>query len=79
MWTSDWPRKSGFYWFYGKCFRDRVGALDRKSEMFFVKVRKISNGFAYVTDGHFIGKEEGAVGQWTPAEVPNPPTGEKDG
>lgn len=73
-WSKDWPTESGFYWFYGWCFRAWGGKRERPPKMHFVRVRRIANGIALITDGHFLYKEEGAEGCWTPARLPEPPT-----
>ena len=69
-WIYDWPIESGFYWFFGWCFRNR----DRAPELHFVKVRKISNGMCYITNGHFLYKAEGAEGVWQLVKLPILPT-----
>ncbi len=68
-WTTEWPVEPGCYWFYGHCFRDR----EHSPEFHFVKVRKISNGIAYVTGGHFLFKEEMGYGVWTQVDMPDVP------
>lgn len=68
MWTTAWPKEKGTYWFFGQCFGD--GDI----KMHLVEVWKDGTGsFAYVTDGHFLYKSEGANGLWTKAELPEPP------
>lgn len=67
-WTKKWPKKAGKYWFYGQSHAD----LDSDVELFFVEVHKISNGFAYVTKGHFIYESE-AKGLWQKAITPELP------
>lgn len=64
-WTKEWPKNSGWYWFYG------IRSSNMKSpNLYMVKVRKVSNGFAYVADGAFLYKEEGAKGVFCKAEIP---------
>lgn len=65
-WTKEWPTCPGYYWFYGWCFRGR----HRKPELHYVKVRRIANGLALVTNGHFLYKAEGGDGYWSPAITP---------
>lgn len=71
-WTSEWPDKPGWFWFYGH--RSSYGAKHGKPELFAVSVKKISNGVMYVADGHFIFEAEGAVGKFAPMIVPESPT-----
>ena len=65
-WTKEWPTCSGYYWFYGWCFRDR----HRKPELHFVKSRQLTKGTALVTNGHFLYKAEGGDGYWLPVVRP---------
>lgn len=69
MWTKQWPTTTGFYWFYGWCFRDR----DRPPEYNLVKVVQGGNGLFFVTNGHFLYKAEGGDGFWCEAQLPEPP------
>jgi hypothetical protein len=69
IWSYDWPTEPGWYWFYGWCFRSR----GYPAKMHLVRVRKIANGVAHVTDGHFLWRGEGAYGMWTEAVLPDPP------
>ena len=69
-WTDKWPTKKGLYWFYGYRF---TPFKDEKPELCLVEVFKIVNGVAHVTKGHFLYKEEGATGLFTPAECPPVP------
>lgn len=72
-WQSEWPTEPGFWWFYGKCFKGNT------DDWHFVKVVKTSQSgnFAYITDGYFLYKEEGAAGQWTKARFPDLPDKKK--
>ena len=67
-WAIEWPKEKGTYWFFGQCFGD--GEI----KMYLVEVWKDGAGsFAYVTNGHFLYKAEGAKGQWMKAVLPEPP------
>ena len=68
-WQNEWPSEIGYWWFYGKCFGR---AETEKAEWHFVKVIKTQkpNVFVYITDGHFLYKEEGATGRWTKVQFP---------
>lgn len=70
MWQDEWPTEPGRWWFYGYRF-GRKG--EKAPELCFVKVFRISNGIAYITHGHFLHKEEGAVGKWQKAILPELP------
>lgn len=39
-----------------------------------VAVRKVANGFLYVTEGYTLNKSEGCTGVWTPVTLPAKPT-----
>ena len=70
-WTKTWPTKSGVYWFYGYRFRKEP---DSTPEMNLVKVDLSGNNLPiYVTKGHFLYKDEGAIGLWAKATLPEPP------
>lgn len=72
IWSKEWPRALGLYWLWGRRFSNPHKKL---SEMFLVKVVHMGDGKipAYICDGAFISKEEGAEGYWTPAFPPLPP------
>jgi len=71
-WTKEFPNKVGWYWFYGYVFQGE----DNK-ELCAVRVRKISNGFAYICNGNFMSKKETGEGVFTPMTIPNLPKTEK--
>lgn len=75
MWQDEWPTKPGVWWFYGWCFGKRGLNKDREPELCLVKVSGPlgSGGFAYVTNGHFLYKAEGAIGTWQEALLPELP------
>ena len=72
-WQHEWPTKPGMYWFYGWCFKKSPFKDVEEPEMYLVIARKISNGMMYVTNGHFLHKQEGAEGMWSEATLPIPP------
>jgi hypothetical protein len=73
-WSREWPTESGFYWFWGWFWKSQYdGRGNEPKKMHLVECRKIQNGFLYITHGHFIYQEEGAIGQWLPATRPTPP------
>ncbi len=69
-WTDNWPTVPGTYWFYG----DMYGELNR-FDYHICKVWAISNGIAYVTEGTFMHKAEGALGIFAPITFPGLPGG----
>lgn len=71
-WSKDWPTIPGLYWMYGWAFGSEIRDK-RPASFYFVSVKKISNGFCYVTNGHFLFKGEGAKGFWQPVTLPNVP------
>lgn len=83
MWTTDWPKEIGYYWFYGSY----LNFLGRRTyeNLHFVKVQKVGpDTFAYfdMMDEQMLhpdlptGKTKegyGAQGHWQPVELPTPP------
>lgn len=71
-WFVRWPepKESRYFWFYGQTSRLMY---DHRPELMLVKVVKIKNGYAYVTDGRFLYRSEGARGIWAVAEIPEEP------
>jgi hypothetical protein len=73
-WTKTWPKKNGFYWFYGWRFgkyNDFVTGKPEEPEISFVEVRKVSNGFLHITNGYTL--EEDADGMWLKVNLPELP------
>ena len=67
-WCKDWPKKKGWYWFYGTRFRPMPGD---SPELSAVEVRSVrGGGNVYITRGHFLYKSEGAMGLWCIAIIP---------
>jgi hypothetical protein len=69
MWTREWPKVAGKYWFYGWCFRDR----HQQAKLHYVEVKQGSNSLFYVTNGHFLYKSEGGYGYWREVDLPDLP------
>ena len=66
----DWPNETGYYWFYGWCFRER----HYPARIHFVEVRHGADKRPiYITGGHFLYKAEGAEGLWQPVAMPELP------
>jgi hypothetical protein len=65
-WSSIWPTEPGVYWFYGV----RTKSREFEPGLYFVRVWKIANGWAYVADGNFLFEGEGAKGFFSPVELP---------
>lgn len=76
-WTRKWPRKAGYYWYYGLSIIDsRMGS---PPSFYLVKVRATTGNygrraFAYIAEGRFIGEEETKAALWKPAELPEVPS-----
>ncbi len=75
MWQDEWPTEKGLWWLYGWCFGKEGIREDNKPELCLVRVSGPlgSGGFMYVTNGHFLYKEEGATGKWQKAVIPDLP------
>ena len=69
-WTTQIPEQEGWYWFYGDAFTFDLSKYC-KNELYMVRVRKISNGYAYIANGNFAEQYEGF---WKPADVPSFPS-----
>ena len=81
-WTEEIPTEPGYYWFHGYIsaeekrmdldgFREPLG-----HKLHVVFVHRISNGFAFICDGHFMfPQEEGAEGIWQFLPIPLLPDG----
>ena len=67
-WTKTFPKKEGWYWFYGYRFK-----RETEKEYCIVQVRKISNGFMYICNGNFMFKKETGEGKFIPAILPELP------
>lgn len=69
MWIGEWPTEPGWYWFYGFDFKPKF--KDEVPRLHMVHAIRISNGMAYICDGHFIYKSEAGKGFFHPADPPN--------
>ena len=60
LWTEEWPKVSGRYWFYGV-----RSSIPDKPELMVVKAWSTANkSMVYTTDNMFLYPEEGAKGIW---------------
>jgi hypothetical protein len=66
MWSSNIPTNPGPYWFYG----DPFSTHSQMTRLYFVWVRKVSNGNMYVAEGNFM---ENYKGLWQEIVLPEPP------
>jgi len=73
-WTKKFPKKEGNYWFYGYRYGRVSCGHPCEPEHMLVRVRKCSNGFLYMADGQFMGENEVEEAHFMPAELPSPPT-----
>jgi hypothetical protein len=65
---TEWPKKVGWYWFYGCQFPDRTDLT-----VLSVQVEKAGrNGsfLIYLTGGYFMEPEETGKGRWYRASLP---------
>lgn len=56
-WSTRFPQSKGLYWFYGYRY-GKNSFFKHEPELILVEVRKVSNGFMYVSNGQFIYKKE---------------------
>jgi len=75
-WTREWPKKPGFYWFYG--YRYGVGTIqfpnDPRLQTVHVGGPTGSGNMIYVDDaGSFMYKSEVKEGWFLPLDLPDPP------
>jgi hypothetical protein len=85
-WSKEFPNKDGFFWFYGEPHMGQMGGhfkgtIRPNLKMCLVEIKKISNGFLAVMNGHHVpntpfdkeNKKPGFLGYWAKAELPKPP------
>jgi len=72
-WSTKYPKKEGFYWFYGYRFGKVSCGKPETPELYCVKVRKISNGFLYVINGTVLDKSEVEEPHFLKLETPELP------
>jgi len=83
-WTTEWPTEPGLYWFYGWCFGEiiKFSTKNKPPELHYVSVRLTGmppkQSPMYVTNGHFLYKQEGAEGKWLKVELPELPNLEEE-
>jgi aryl-phospho-beta-D-glucosidase BglC (GH1 family) len=70
-WTKEIPTKDGTYWFYGELWTPHN---EPEPELEIIQVRKISNGYCYISHGTFVHESEGMQGLWLKMELPVTPT-----
>lgn len=69
-WSKKFPTKVGMYWFYGYRFKG-----EKDKEFTLVKVNKISKGFMYSAEGHFMFESETGEGTFCKVVLPELPKG----
>lgn len=70
QWVREFPKKEGWYWFYGFQF-GRIECGDAvEPQLLTVKVRKCSDGFIYVADGQFMFPSEVEEPHFKKMELP---------
>jgi len=83
-WSQEFPKKEGDYWFYGDPYMGQMGGnyngnIKPDIEMYFIKVKKINDGFMAVVDGQFMStnkfdlkkRKSGYLGYWQKAIIPD--------
>ncbi len=65
-WSKKFPKKPGWYWFYGYRFKNHSD----KKELLPVQVRKINNNFTYICNGNFMYEIETGEGRFIKAILP---------
>ena len=74
-WREAWPDEFGPWWFYGWKFKKSVLNPDEKPRLSLVRVSLTGNGkYAVIGEGHFWYPEEGAIGLFIKAVLPDLPT-----
>ncbi|MFA5299278.1 MAG: hypothetical protein WC389_13900 [Lutibacter sp.] len=71
IWSNKLPTKEGKYWFYGELWNPN-GKPEPELEI--IDVKKISNGFCYISHGTFVYEGEGMQGLWLKMQEPKLPT-----
>lgn len=70
-WSKIWPKKTGYYWFYGDPFGK---TFSTKSDFHLVQVKAIANNNVIcITNGHFLYPSEASDGYWISAQLPELP------
>jgi len=67
-WTVEVPTEAGQYWFIGYPW----ATGHSETELYYVSVRKCSNGVLYITGGNFMVNK---LGLWSKVELPEFPDG----
>jgi hypothetical protein len=70
VWTLEWPKEPGFYWFYGWTSAMAMRHFD--PEMHFVIAKRASNAVLFHANGEMIWRSS-ATGFWCPANQPQAP------
>lgn len=67
MWTKQWPKFEGWYWFFGYQFPS-----SNKERLLPVQVVKTADSWAYIAGSALMYPSE-ATGVWQPMVVPELP------
>jgi len=83
MWTKEWPKKNGFYWFYGQssCSKDI-----QKKQLIFVETIQISKDLMLCVNlsdnaaefGESLLSKEKTQGVWQEIKPPKSPEEDDD-
>ena len=70
MWTKEWPKKKGLYWFYGWLHNSKK--CNRKPELSIITVFKDGAGkIVYVCESSFLArKDKKNIGKFLKIKIP---------
>lgn len=73
-WKEEWPKKEGYYWYYGFPYKiNNFLYEDPKPSLHVINVRKIQNGFMVTRNGSLWDEIEKGPGLFKKIENPNLP------
>jgi hypothetical protein len=73
-WTEKWPKKEGYYWYYGHPYKNKIEkVLLKEPSLHVVQVRKIQNGFMVTRNGHLWFESEKGEGLFKKIKNPDLP------
>ncbi len=72
-WTKEWPKKEGYYWFYGYRYGRISCSTSCDPEYCLVDVRKCANGMMFTTNGQFLFKSEPEEAHFQKVDLPELP------
>jgi hypothetical protein len=76
QWTKKWPTKAGRYWFYGWPYGQTKKVMSDEPiapELNMVDIWEVNNGITFVREGQFWSKNDGGIGLFCEAILPDLP------